>query len=58
MSTNLQEPIISAGNNGVESPTANDAEEAARQEAIKQIKRRRSFPLRSADGRPAGSGSS
>jgi len=45
MSMNPQEPNISGGNEEVEPTTSNDAKEAARQEAIKQIKRRRSFHI-------------
>jgi len=42
---NLQEPHISAGNDGAEPPATTGIEEAARQEAIKQIKRRLNFHI-------------
>jgi hypothetical protein len=45
MSMNLQEPNISTGKHGVETPTTSGAEEVSRQEAIKQIKRRRDFHM-------------
>lgn len=45
MSTNLQEPNTSAGNDGVEPPNINADDEASRQEAITQIKRRRNFHI-------------
>lgn len=45
MSTNLHESNISAMNNGAESPTDDGAEKVSRQEAIKQIKRRRNFHI-------------
>ena len=45
MSTNHEEPNTSAGNDGVEPANTNAAEEASRQEAIKQIKRRRNFHI-------------